>query len=602
MNATQADYVVELARRLREARRGEKKALIEEGRRMMGEISVAEMYRRITEVAVAGPARKTRSDAGRSRVKKEELQAVAGLVRHAAKANGRQTMTIEGAIEVARANGLVQADLAPNTFARHLWRNGLHPKQLRQPTAHQPLASRHPNHVWQVDASTCVLYYLADDRLGVMEEEAFNKNKLGNLFGIKEKLVTRYAITDHFSGMFYLRYVLGGESTENLLTAMIETMLPRERDAMHGIPFLVGMDPGMANTSRIFSVFLRNLGVEALVHEPRNARAKGSVERTHRIIEEGFESRLAFSAVKIDSLSSLQAEADIWRRAYCGRVAHSRHGRPRAEMWSTIDAALHLRAAPPRRVLWEAATSDPKGVPVKGDLTIAFKGERYNVRHIPFAAVNAMLEVSTNPSRFPDTVNIHGEDGRIWLAERVEFDEASGFRKDAAVIGEEFKSMPDSEIDRNRKAIDLEAFPDGKRPGRKSTPYQGQIDPMADVREAVVPGVPCRLGLLHEVVVPEVVRVARAKVGPVVLSEREAAAAQRMLENMEKKNRPVLLDGAGRPLFDDDVDLIRWLVAHPEKVLPEDREWLKNKLRSAATRTLLDAEGMDLDQIRALVA
>src|SRR5690625_6836752 len=87
------------------------------------------------------------------------------------RANGKRLASIENALEVLRSNNMVRAErvdistgevlpLSVSAVSRGLTRHGLHPDQLNQPSPKVQMSSRHPNHVWQIDPSLCVLYYL----------------------------------------------------------------------------------------------------------------------------------------------------------------------------------------------------------------------------------------------------------------------------------------------------------------------------------------------------------------------------------------------------------------------------------------------------------
>src|SRR5690606_12990826 len=142
--------------------------------------------------------------------------------------------------------------LCTESIGRALRRYGVHPDQLSQPTPKSHLRSEHPNHVWQIDPSLCVLYYLptqAGECLQVMDEAKFYKNKPANFRRIEKERVWRYVITDHTSGVIYVQYVLGAESGRNLVDAFIGAAQKRgPADPFHGIPRAVMVDPGSANT------------------------------------------------------------------------------------------------------------------------------------------------------------------------------------------------------------------------------------------------------------------------------------------------------------------------------------------------------------------
>ena len=78
--------------------------------------------------------------------------------------------------------------LSASAVAAALRRYGLHPEQLRRPSVAVQQVSLHPNHTWQMDASTCVLFYLDDQGAAEMPESVFYKNKLENFQKVAKQL------------------------------------------------------------------------------------------------------------------------------------------------------------------------------------------------------------------------------------------------------------------------------------------------------------------------------------------------------------------------------------------------------------------------------
>ena len=83
-----------------------------------------------------------------------------------------------------------------SSVERALRAENLHPEQLRRPKPVVQLQSLYPNHVWQIDPSLCVLYYLKENDdggngLNVMEKERFYKNKPSNVKSIEPQRVWR---------------------------------------------------------------------------------------------------------------------------------------------------------------------------------------------------------------------------------------------------------------------------------------------------------------------------------------------------------------------------------------------------------------------------
>lgn len=168
-------------------------------------ISRATLLRKLKEVSVSQP-RKRRSDAGQVSMLKNEALLVSAVLMESTRKNGKRLMSVEQAINILRSNGEIAAErtnpatgeiapLSVTAISRALREHKLHPDQLMAPEPVTRLASRHPNHVWQIDASLCVLYYMAKDTgrkesgLQVMAHDVFYKNKPGNLKRIENDTV-----------------------------------------------------------------------------------------------------------------------------------------------------------------------------------------------------------------------------------------------------------------------------------------------------------------------------------------------------------------------------------------------------------------------------
>lgn len=485
MNAElgELDLLRDLARRLGEAPHGGKAVLVDGAARVLG-CSRQEIYRRLAEKIGYSSGRKRRRDCGRISVSEDAAKMAATLVKTAMRKNGKKTMPITVARDILVENG-EGLDVSASTLSRAMRRYGCHPAQLTQGKPCASLRSLHPNHVWQVDASNCVLFYLPKGGLQVMDEAKFYKNKPANVAKIEQERVWRYVVTDHYSGSIYLRYVQQpGESAQALTDIFLEAIQRRgQGDPMHGVPLRLGMDAGSANTSHLFLNLLRRLSVETDVHMPGNSRAKGQVECAQNIVETQFEGRLAF--FRVNSLEELQAAADRWRMHYNAWAVHSRTGRSRNDVWLTISEE-QLRLAPSMELCRDLVTTQPKEVKVTSGMTIPYsvKGHGradYDVRYLPGLVPGCKVQVVVNPYRAPAVdviVTDASGDESVWTVEPVKTD-AAGFRADAPVIGQEHKALPETLADRHVKDIEAAAG-EGRQKG--TAPFG--LDVFADVREA----------------------------------------------------------------------------------------------------------------------
>lgn len=505
-----ADIVMDLLMEITQATRtlphGGKTEYIRQAAERIG-VSYATLYRKLKQFGASG-GRKQRADAGQITVSRDDAQLVSTVLMESMRRNNKRLMSIQQAMEILIANGKIAAGTldeetgelvrtSVSTMARALRQYKLHPDQLLQPAPVTELASLHPNHVWALDASLCVLYYLrreADTNAGlqVMDHAEFYKNKPKNVAKIESDRVWRYVFSDHTSGAFYLEYVLGAESGQNLTHCFINAIQEGGCSVMHGVPWMVMMDPGSANTGAVFKNLCRALSIEMIVNSVGNARGKGQVEKTHDIVERNFESGLKFKAVH--TLDELNAQAWRWMQVFNATAVHSRHGRSRYAVWLQIEQA-QLRKAPPVEVCRELANTAPQTRKVSSRLTISFNADDYDVSGVPGLIVGDAVSFVRNPWR-PETVQVlwtNAEGREVYhVAEKVQRDEY-GFPVDAPVIGEGYRARVETDAQKNVKANELLAMgattqteAEDKRRG-KALAFDGQLDPYKPVTDVQLP-------------------------------------------------------------------------------------------------------------------
>ena len=490
----QQKYLRELMARWEKAERGERTALLAEGMATLN-VSRATLYRALRPAgALEGRAR--RSDCGKRSVTPEQAMAVAGLVQAARRANGKQTMPMELAADLAAANSMagLEASAMPSTstLSRTMRELGCHPTQLKTGKATGRLRSLHPNDCWQVDASVCVLYYLPGGKMSLLDERVFNARKPGRLAEIGNLRITRYVVVDHCSGFFYVRYAQEkGESAMGVLTSLIEAMADRgAKDPMHGVPFHIYMDKSGGNKSGLLAEFCQRMGIEALYHAAGTANATGAVEVCQNIVERHFESRLRFADVA--DLAQLQEMADRWRAHFMAHVKHSRLGCSRSTAWCRIRPE-QLRTAS-REAMQAVAHWKREERVVSRSLTVTVDTRlasvgvcEYDLRALAYAGVNKgdKVLVELNPFEAPAVTVIKtmpdGEERR-WTVQPMEKD-AFGFDANAAVIGRTYASQPDTMSDKALKAMEAAAKPTEEARAEGKKHLYSDVDAMADVRE-----------------------------------------------------------------------------------------------------------------------
>ena len=394
------------AKAARECKHGDNGRIYEVACRELG-ISRATFLRKLKDISITDK-RKQRSDAGNTSLQRIEANLISATLLESTRKNGKRLYSVGDAVETLRANNMIIAGridknsgevipLSTTSIVRALRYYGLHPDQLMSPSPVTELASLHPNHVWQIDASLCTLYYLSNGQSGlqVMESEKFYKNKPANIARINSNRVWSYEITDHCSGWIYVEYVMGGESGENLCSVLINAMQERNgADVLNGIPHLLYLDPGSANTAGMTKNLCRSLGIKLLTHKVHNARATGQVEKARDIIERKFEPGLKFQPVA--DLDELNEKARAWRAYFNATAVHSRHGKNRTEIWMRI-TPQQLIKAPSVVICRKLAVSTPESRKISPKLRISFHGNEYDVSHIPGVMVGEKLWITRNP-------------------------------------------------------------------------------------------------------------------------------------------------------------------------------------------------------------
>lgn len=510
------ELVVDAARAHAQAGRGGKTMIVQQLAERLG-CSVQTAYNKLSGSLTNAP-RKRREDAGDFTLPRDEAVQISALIEVSRRETRTGALTIADAVKALRDQGLILAGrldestgeffpLGLSAISRALRHYRLHPDQLAVPTPATRLSSPHPNWCWQIDASVSRQFYLANDGAKLMPQNEFYRGKPKNFEKIADKRLWRYAITDHASGYIEVMYVLGSESSANLLAALIYTMTHRPDGCMHGVPCILMSDGGALNAAATFN-FLAALGVRPQVNEAGNARAKGQVENAHNLIERHFEAPLKLQA-PVTSLEQINRLAARWSGYYNATAVHTRTGMTRRDGWLRITAE-QLVLAPPVHVLQQLPLSEPKPCTVR-DYSLRFRGKVYDVSGLDGVLNGQRVQVVMNPfDQASVRVLVTGEDGKpahFVAPERVV--DSWGFDSQAAQIGTEFRGVPETPVDAARKEIervamdvdtDLAAVAARKA---KRVPFGGSID-MTKAWETPVPHLP-RAGTPNDVEAPRVI-------------------------------------------------------------------------------------------------
>lgn len=502
-NPVVSQRLADIARQVEAAGHGGKTAIIKQAAEELC-MSYATLYRKLKSVTVKAP-RKRRTDAGVFKFAKDEAEQLSGYLMASMRRNNKRLASFQTAAETLRDNGFIQAGrvnpdtgeftpLSASTIARALRGYGLHPDQLMRPTPKQQLRSLHPNHVWQIDPSLCVLYYLPRNRhLQCMPHDEFYKNKPDNAARIVNERVWRYVIVDHTSGAFYVEYVFGAESGANLSNCFINAMQKRgPHDPFYGRPSIVMVDPGSANTGAVFKNLCMALGVELLINKPGQPWAKGSVEKHNDIIEREFEQGLSF--IDVPSLDALNEAAWQWMRNFNTTRRHSRTNKTRYEVWQQIRPD-QLITVPSAAVLRELAVSAPEERVVDSSLQVSYRSRQLDVSDVPGVMVGEKVLIVRNAYREDGAqVVVFGMDGRQYFhqVDAIKYDKFN-FNADGPVFGESYKSHKTTLAEKNRERIEalvMEAdTPEEAKAKRKAKtlPFGGKLEPYKRETETPLP-------------------------------------------------------------------------------------------------------------------
>ncbi len=462
MQHATTDYLRQIAAELASAGHGGKEPILARAESYLGCARNA-LYTRLASVGYK-PERKKRADAGAVSLTRAEAEKIAALVKATTRQNGKRIMSVPNAVEVLRANGEIAAEridetsgevlqLSTSTILRALEAYGLHHKQLAVETPHVQLASLHPNHVWQMDFSVCVVFYLkGDGGVRLMDEARFNKNKPANVAKIENDRVQRVVIADHTSHLLWVHYAFGGERSTTAIDALIRAMIGREGVPYKGVCFVLYTDQGSAFKGGVFENFCRRALITHLRHGVEMSRSTGSVETAQNIVERSFESRLGVG-YRITDIAQLQSLADRWEKWFNATQRHSRHGMARTDAWLRI-TEQQLRLAPSEAVLRTLATTHPKERTVTGKLSVPWDGREYSLRDVP-----GLTETLRVGMKVQVVVNPYVEGGIIVVSQSADGkDELHfpiaptavnewGYAHTAPIIGESFASLPKTNVE-----------------------------------------------------------------------------------------------------------------------------------------------------------
>lgn len=506
MNAALTERLMCVASAAAQAGYGHKEAIYQAACEDL-QMSRATLLKKLKAVQPAR-IRKRRADTGNTALHRHEAVIISAAWVQARRDNDKRLYSLDNLVRALRADGQILAGrvdeqtgefmpLSTDAISRALRSYRLHYDQLQHPVPALTLASLHPNHVWQIDASLCVLYYLKnpdkmckDSGLRLMDRDVFYKNKPKNFDKILADRVWSFELIDHTTHWIYVEYAFGGETAENFLKVMINAMQERGgADVLHGVPRILYTDPGSALVSAPLLNLCRTLGIQCIQHKAGSARATGAVEKARDIIECDFEAGLRF--VRVERLEELNHYARLWRMNYNRTKVHRRHGMTRTDGWLRIRAD-QLVKAPSVEVCRELAISAPQERTVDSKLLVLFRGKPYSVRDIPDACVGDKLRVVRNPWCEDEArVIVTGEDGfetyvPIYAVEKTDIWQ---YDVTAPVIGERYGTIATTTARKHRDEVDQLAYGTTNKDETaaakkaKALPFGGEFNPFVEIEQ-----------------------------------------------------------------------------------------------------------------------
>ena len=435
--------------------------------------------------------RKKRSDAGASSINEKDLSTVAALLQNSVRKNGKKTMSVENARSIMLQNGF-DVPISTRQLSELLKTRTLSTESTSKPSPHQRMRTEYPNQVHFADPSVALMSFAPNGKQKFLRDDEVYKNK-PFLEGRENLKCWRYVLTDHYSGSICVRYyAAAGENSANMYDFLLYAW-GKKKDPLynfHGLPELLVWDCGSANISKPVTNALKALRVETKPHLPGNPRAKGQVENANNIVECQFESLLHLE--EVNSMEELNDAAERWCAAFnANQLEHrdtriTRAGRKigsRTMIWNWIKEE-QLRELPDEEICRQIFTTGIQPRTVGGDLAISFvhpknkAATRYSLSALPDIMVG--MTVNVQPILVSEEalalVSYQDRTGEIvsFEVKPIEYDRV-GFDIAAPVFGQEYKSQPDTLIEKNTKALAEIAASDDKTevPFAKVTDGQG---------------------------------------------------------------------------------------------------------------------------------
>lgn len=484
-------WISEMVDALEQARNGEKDAVISSYEHLTGK-SAQTLYR-IAKRHGYNTERKPRGDKGKSIITRDQAAYVAGLMEATAREIKGQIMPVGVALDIAGQRGIIEhGAISSHRMGAILRAHGMDKKTLSAPAPRTMMRSLYPNHVHVFDASICIQYYLKNGKgLSIMDERKFYKNKPQNFKAVKNHII-RYVLADHFSHALYVKYYYAaGENKESVFDFLLSAWGAKgcAKLPFRGVCEFLLMDAGSANICKPMGHFLAGLGIRTPESLPHNPSRQGSAEVAQNIVETNFECRLGIQPAY--SIEELNTWALDWTAYFNATRIHKRHGLTRTQCWLKI-AHDQLRELPDRELLTALFASPSAERTVTPQYVISYRpsGRKYealtySLSHVPEITPGSKVTVMLRPLIWPEIGVIW--QGREYAVKPIETG-IDGFASDAAVIGEDYKAVPETPAQRFKKEAENLAYGEAGKKDRPAFPGSPIMGNMAErIRQDFIP-------------------------------------------------------------------------------------------------------------------
>jgi hypothetical protein len=412
--------------------------------------------------------RKRRHDAGTSSVSNDVLDQAGALIRGGLRKNGKAAMPVTMVRKILLDNG-VDIPIENSRLRQLLKEAAMTAENAKIASPHIRMRSLYPNHIHFTDPSLPLLYFAPGGKQHILRDDEVYKNK-PFLEGKEDLKCWRYVLTDHYSDSICVRYYAArGETAVNMFDFLLYAWREKSNPAyvFHGIPEILFWDKGSGNINRATTTALKALRVKTETHKPGNPRAKGQVEEANNLVETHFECMLKLEEVR--SIEELNDAAERWCAAWNANELSNFDSRlrrggkligERSWIWNKITDE-QLRELPDPGALRVIFTTGVQIRKAAGDLSISIvhphtrQAMRYSLADFPGIMVGQEVNVQPILVDSEPVVQVSYEHLKETVCMEVKpiIYEGSGFDITGAVIGEEYKRLPDTDRERSAKRL-----------------------------------------------------------------------------------------------------------------------------------------------------